>query len=186
MQGEATTKQAPKDAATAADRRLFENICGDFGLSIARDGTWFYRGSPIGRIALVKLFASVLRRDAQGKYWLVTPVEKGTIEVADVPFVAVEADITGSGRGQTVTFRTNLDDIVTLGPEHPLRVDENAVSGEPRPYVLVRDNLEARLARPVFYALVERGEVRPTPAGAEFGIWSAGHFFRLGPWDAPA
>jgi hypothetical protein len=183
MQGETTTTRTPTDSATAADRRLFENICGDFGLSIARDGTWFYRGSPIGRIALVKLFASVLRRDAEGKYWLVTPVEKGTIEVADVPFVAVETDITGSGREQIVTFRTNLDDIVTLGPEHPLRVVEHAVSGEPAPYVLIRDNLEARLARPVFYALVERGVPAQTPQGPAFGIWSDGRFFRLGPWD---
>src|SRR5262245_47056551 len=97
---------AREQTASAADRRVFDDICGDFGLFIRRDGTWFYRGSPIGRKPLVKLFASVLRRDDDGGYWLVTPAEKGRIEVEDVPFVAVEASITGAGHEQIVTFRT--------------------------------------------------------------------------------
>ncbi len=172
--------------ASPADRRMFEDICGDFGLSIARDGTWFYRGSPIGRKPLVKLFASVLQRDDAGEYWLVTPAEKGRIVVEDVPFVAVEASIVGAGREQTVTLRTNLDEIVTVGREHPLRVAEDPMSGAPAPYVLVRGRLEARLARPVFYDLVEHGEEATEGGRAVLGIWSGGEFFRLGALDAAA
>jgi hypothetical protein len=159
---------------------MFADVCGDLGLSIRRDGTWFYRGSPIGRKPLVKLFASVLRRDEAGGYWLVTPAEKGRIEVEDVPFVAVEATIVGAGREQIVTLRTNLDEIVTVGRQHPLRVDEDPATGAPAPYVLVRDRLEARLARPVFYEMVERGEERTINGARVLGIWSAGEFFRLG------
>ncbi len=150
-------------------------ICGDFDLRIARDGTWFYRGSPIGRIALVKLFASVLRRDVDGSYWLVTPVEKGRVTVDDVPFVAVDFDSEGAGPGQRLTFRTNLDETVEAGPERPIRVVESEV-GEPAPYVLVRPGLEARIARAAFYRLVERGEIRD----GQLGVWSGGMFFALG------
>lgn len=162
---------------------MFDDICGDFGLSIRRDGTWFYRGSPIGRKPLVKLFASVLRRDDEGGYWLVTPAEKGRIVVEDVPFVAVEASIIGAGREQTVTLRTNLDEIVTVSREHPLRVETDPMSGAPAPYVLVRDRLEARLARPVFYDLVEHGEEHSGGGTRILGIWSGGEFFRLGALD---
>src|SRR5487761_1763401 len=102
--------------------------CGDLGIRIARDGAWHHHGSPIGRLALVKLFASVLRRDADGSYWLVTPAERGRIEVEDAPFLAVELTVAGEGCGQQLIFRTNLDDIVTAGPDHPLRV-ETAASG---------------------------------------------------------
>jgi len=171
---------------SAADRRMFDDICGDFGLSIRRDGTWFYRGSPIGRKPLVKLFASVLRRDDEGHYWLITPAEKGRIEVEDVPFVAVEATLTGVGREQRVTLRTNLDEIVTIDRDHPLRVADDPVTGAPAPYVLVRDRLEARLARPVFYELVEHGEERADGNARVLGIWSAGEFFRLGALDGDA
>jgi hypothetical protein len=170
--------------ASAADRRMFDGICGDFGLSIRRDGTWFYRGSPIGRKPLVKLFASVLRRDDQGQYWLVTPAEKGRIEVEDVPFIAVEADYTGSGHEQNVTLRTNLDEIVIVGREHPLRVTEDPATGAPRPYVHVRDGLDARIARAVFYDLVEHGEENEQDGALVLGIWSGGTFFRLGALDA--
>ncbi len=166
--------------AHAGDRRVFENLCGDFGLRIGRDGTWYYRGSPIGRKPLVKLFASVLRRDDEGGYWLITPAEKGRIEVEDVPFIGVEATISGAGREQTVTLRTNLDEIVTIGPAHPLRVVEDA-SGAPAPYVDVRAGLEARLTRAVFYDLVEHAEERDGAAGREWGLWSGGRYFRLGP-----
>ena len=106
--------------------------------------------------ALVKLFASVLRREPDGCYWLVTPVERGRIEVEDVPFLAVALTVAGEGREQQLIFRTNLDDIVTAGPDNPLRV-ETAANGEPAPYILVCDGLEARIARPVFYDLVELG-----------------------------
>ena len=148
-------------------------------MRIARDGTWFYRGSPISRQPLVKLFASVLRREPDGSYWLVTPAERGRIEVEDVPFLAVALTAEGEGHAQRLIFRTNLDEFVTAGPDHPLRV-ETAASGGPVPYILVRDGLEARLARPVFYELVELGTEERLDAVAEFGVWSEGMFFRLG------
>jgi uncharacterized protein len=152
---------------------------GDLEIRIARDGTWFYRGSPIGRPALVKLFASVLRREPDGGYRLVTPAERGRIEVEDVPFLAVALTVAGDGREQQLIFRTNLDDIVTAGPDHPLRV-ETAASGEPAPYILIRDRLEARIARPVFYDLVELGREERVGDTAQFGVWSGGSFFPLG------
>jgi len=152
---------------------------GDLDMRIARDGTWFYRGSPIGRPALVKLFASVLRRESDGRYWLVTPVERGRIEVEDVPFLAVALSVEGRGREQRLIFRTNLDDIVTAGPDNPLRV-ETAASGEPAPYILIRDQLEAKIARPVFYDLVELATEEPFEQTNQFGVWSRGRFYRLG------
>jgi uncharacterized protein len=152
---------------------------GDLGMRIARDGTWYYRGSPIGRLPLVKLFASVLHREPDGSYCLVTPAERGRIEVEDAPFLAVELTVSGAGGVQKLIFRTNLDDIVTAGPDNPLRV-ENAANGEPAPYILVRSGLEARLARPVFYELVELGREEQIAGVAQFGVWSRGAFFYLG------
>ena len=148
-------------------------------MRIARDGTWFYRGSPIARLPLVKLFASVLRREADGRYWLVTPAERGKIEVEDVPFLAVALTVEGEGREQRLILRTNLDDIVTAGPDNPLRVETTA-NGEPAPYILVRGDLEARIARPVFYELVELGRQERVENVTQFGVWSRGMFFRLG------
>jgi uncharacterized protein len=153
--------------------------CGDLEMRIARDGTWFYRGSPIGRLPLVKLFASVLRREADGRYWLVTPAERGHIEVEDVPFLVVALTVEGKGRDQQLIFRTNLDEFVTAGPDNPLRV-ETAASGEPAPYILVRGGLEGRLVRPVFYDLVELGIEERIGGATQFGVWSGGAFFRLG------
>ena len=153
--------------------------CGDLDMRIARDGTWFYRGSPILRPALVKLFASVLRREADGGYWLVTPAERGRIEVEDVPFVAVALSAAGQGPDQQITLRTNLDEIVTAGRDHPLRV-ETAADGAPAPYILVRDGIEARLLRPVFYDLVELGRDEEIAGIRQYGVWSGGVFFRLG------
>jgi hypothetical protein len=152
---------------------------GDLEMRIARDGTWFYRGSPIGRQPLVKLFGSVLHREPDGSYWLVTPAERGRIEVEDVPFLAVALTAEGEGRAQRLIFRTNLDEFVTAGPDNPLRV-ETAASGGPVPYILVRDGLEARLARPVFYDLVDLGTEERFEDAAAFGVWSEGMFFRLG------
>jgi uncharacterized protein len=152
---------------------------GDLEIRIARDGTWSYRGSPIGRQPLVKLFGSVLRREPDGSYWLVTPAERGHIEVEDVPFLAVALTAEGEGRAQRLIFRTNLDEFVTAGPHNPLRVD-TAASGGPVPYILVRDGLEARLARPVFYDLVDLGTEERVEDAAAFGVWSEGMFFRLG------
>ncbi len=165
---------------TPQDRQMFENICGDFGIKIGFDGTWYYQGSPIGRLPLVKLFSTVLRKDAEGQYWLITPVEKGLIEVEDVPFVGVELTVEGEGRDRKLTLRTNLDDIVVVGPEHPLRVEQDADSGEPRPYVRIRDNLDARLNRPVFYQLVDLGETRQVEGETVLGVWSGGEFYRIG------
>lgn len=153
--------------------------CGEFDIRIARDGTWFYHGTPITRKPLVKLFASALHRDEQGEYWLQTPVEKGRIRVEEAPFVAVELAVTGEGRGQILAFRTNLDDWVTAGTEHKIRVTPESGREGPRPYIYVRAGLEALIARPVFYQLVELGESMAEPVAA-YGVWSGGLFFALG------
>lgn len=160
-----------------------ERTCGDFELRIDRDGGWHYRGSPITRLPLVKLFASVLRRAPDGSYWLVTPVEQGRVEVEDVPFVAVELEAEGSGRDQRLRLRTNLDEWVTLDAGHPLRLVP-APGGAEVPYVTVRDGLDARVARPVFYHLAELAEPAPDADNGVLGVWSAGRFFPLGSVDA--
>ena len=160
-------------------------FCGDLDMRIARDGTWFYHGSPIGRKPLVTLFASVLRRETDGSYWLVTPVERGRIAVDDAPFLAVELTAHGAGGDQILVLRTNLDEMVELGPERPLRVAEDARTGEPSPYVLVRPGregrpgLEALIARPVFYQLVELATADADDP-TRLGVWSKGAFFALG------
>jgi len=151
----------------------------ELDMRIARDGTWYYRGTPINRPPLVKLFASVLRREPDGSYWLVTPVERGRVTVEDAPFVAVELDVQGAGRDQRLIFRSNLDEIVAAGRDHPLRV-ETAADGTPSPYVLVRPGLEALLLRPVFYELVELGVEDEIAGETKFGVWSDGEFFELG------
>ena len=151
----------------------------ELDMRIARDGTWYYRGTPINRPPLVKLFASVLRREPDGSYWLVTPAERGRVTVEDAPFVAVELDVQGAGRDQRLIFRSNLDEIVAAGRDHPLRV-ETAADGTPSPYVLVRPGLEALLLRPVFYELVELGVADETAGETKFGVWSDGEFFELG------
>ena len=155
-----------------------------FGLRIARDGSWWHEGRPIGRLALVKLFATVLRRAPDGSHWLVTPVERGRIEVEDVAFVAVELAVEGAGAGarQRLRLRSNLDEWVTVGADRPLRVRRSvAPAGEAAlvPYVEVRAGLEARLARPVYYELVELGEERSLDGRTRFGVWSGGVFFPL-------
>ena len=157
-----------------------DETCGDFDMRIARDGTWYYRGSPIGRKPLVRLFSTVLRRDEAGGYWLVTPVERGRILVDDAPFVAVAMEVAGEGAGRQLTFTTNLDHVVAAGPDHPIRVAIDPDTGEPSPYVLVRDGLEALIARPVFYDLVELAEERGPAGTGELGVWSGGRFFTLG------
>jgi hypothetical protein len=160
---------------------------GDFNIRIGRDGTWFYRGSPINRRPLVKLFASVLRRGDDGTYLLVTPVERGTILVEDAPFVAVDMDAgtekVSDGETRTVlTFRTNLDEMMVAGPDHPIRVEIDPHNGEPCPYIRVRDGLDALIARSVFYRMVEMAEERVTADGTEveLGVTSQGMFFSLG------
>ena len=146
-----------------------------YAIRILADGTWTYHGSPIGRPALVKLFAGVLRRDEAGDYWLITPAERGRIVVDDAPFVAVEMSAVGDGRQAVLSFRTNLDDEVTAGPEHPIRVAFDGENGQPRPYILVRDGMEALIARSVYYALADRA----VDHEGTMGGWSAGCFFAL-------
>jgi hypothetical protein len=161
-------------------------LCGDVDIRIARDGTWFYHGSPIGRKRLVKLFASVLRREASGDFWLVTPAEKCRIQVDDAPFTAVEMSVEGTGRNQRLTFRTNVDENVIAGPGHPLRVAMDPATGEPSPYIYVRDGLEALIVRAVFYDLADLGVDEPQPDGTtSFGVWSGGEFFPLGDTGEP-
>jgi hypothetical protein len=169
-------------AVTTGDRvgsSARQQFCGDIDIRIGRDGTWFYHGSPIGRKPLVKLFASVLRRETDGDYWLVTPAERGRIKVDDAPFTAVEVNAVGTGPSQTLNFRTNLDEEVTADALHPIRVAYDPGGQEPHPYILVRDGLEARILRPVFYELVELAEVRQS-GDEEYGVWSRGRFFPLG------
>lgn len=149
-------------------------------MRIDRNGQWYYQGSPIGRLSLVKLFATVLRRDENGHHWLTTPVENGRIEVEDAAFIAVELLTEGAGRSQTLRFRTNVDDIVPVDADHPLRVSHDSATGEPRPYIYVGKGLEARIARSVFYHLIEQGKTAPGD-DSNFGVWSGGHFFALGP-----
>jgi hypothetical protein len=150
--------------------------CGDIGLRIRSDGVWLYRDSPIGRPALVKLFASVLRKDADGRHYLVTPVEKIDVSVDDAPLLAVEMEVRGSGRAQILTFRTNVDDIVEAGPEHPLRFAIEPESGGLKPYLLVRGRLEALVTRALSYDLVE---IAVTEEGGRPGLWSGGMFFPI-------
>lgn len=150
--------------------------CGDIGLKIARDGTWYYQDSAIGRRPLVKLFASVLRREKDGRYYLVTPAEKALVHVEDAPFLAVAMEAKGSGKRQRLTFRTNLDEVVEAGLEHPLSF-RTEKSGSFTPFVLVRAGLQARLTRPVYYELVAAAATETKGGKNEMGVWSSGTFF---------
>lgn len=153
-------------------------FCGDIDMRIAADGTWFYMKTPIGRPALVKLFASVLKREA-GKYFLVTPVEKVGIVVDDAPFLAVEM----RAEGGALNFRTNVDDWVECGAEHALRFDPEPGTGGLKPYLHVRRDLWAKLTRPLFYDLVARGEEREIDGRRMFGVASKDSFFAMAPAD---
>ena len=172
----AAREAARESAGNAGRPLLFE---GDIDMRITRDGRWHYKGSPIERPALVKLFASVLKCDDSGGYWLVTPVERARIQVEDAPFLAVELRIEGKGEAQRLTFRSNLDEEATAGPTRPLRVSEDPDSGEPRPYLLFRDGLEALITRPVFYELAALA-VPDARNPDRLGVWSDGVFFDLG------
>lgn len=157
-------------------------FCGDLDMRIARDGTWFYLGTPIGRPELVRLFSTILRKD-DDKYFLVTPVEKVGITVDDAPFVAVDFTVTGTGTEQTLHFVTNLGDEMTAGAEAPIRVVRDPDTGEPSPYVLVRSNLEALIDRKSFYRLVDIGAHEDHEGSSWFGLWSSGQFFPVIPSD---
>ena len=156
-------------------------FCGDLDMEIKADGTWFYLGTPIGRMPLVQLFSTVLRKDEDGKTYLVTPVEKVGIRVVDAPFVAVEMNVSGEGDERVITFRTNVGDVVEAGPDHPLRfVDEDDTDGL-KPYVHVRGRLEALVARPVMYEMVNHGEEIEVDGIAMFALRSKGMIFPIMP-----
>ena len=155
-------------------------FCGDLDMRIARDGTWFYLGTPIGRMPLVKLFSSIIRKDGDD-YFLVTPVEKVGITVEDAPFVAIDFDVTGTGKDQEITFTTLVDDVVIAGIEHPIRVVRDKDTGEPSPYVLIRSNLEALIDRKSFYRLVDIGAHAEHEGQSWFGVWSKDVFFPIIP-----
>ena len=154
--------------------------CGDLDMRIARDGTWFYLGTPIGRPELVRLFSTILRKDGD-RYVLVTPVEKVGIKVDDAPFVAVDFTARGLGEDQNLTFVTNLGDEAVAGSDHPIRVERDPETGEPSPYVLIRARLEALIDRKSFYRLVEFGAHHPHEGESWFGLWSGGVFFPVIP-----
>jgi hypothetical protein len=154
--------------------------CGDIDMRIAADGTWFYQGTPIGRPALVRLFASILKREAE-RYFLVTPVEKCGIVVDDAPFMAVELQVGEGSAGHELRFRTNVDDWVVCGPGHPLRFETEAATGGLKPYVHVRSDLWAKATRAVWYDLVDLGEAREVGGIAMFGVASAGEFYAMAP-----
>jgi hypothetical protein len=151
-------------------------FCGDLDMRIASNGTWFYQKTPIGRLGLLKLFASVIKREGD-KYFLVTPVEKVGITVDDAPFLAVELKVEENAPGSILNFRTNVDDWVAAGPEHALRFEPEPGTGGLKPYLHVRHNLWAKVTRALFYDLVERGEEREIGGKAMFGVASAGAFF---------
>lgn len=156
---------------------------GDMDLRIARDGTWYHEGAPFQREALVRLFASILRRDEDGHHYLVTPVEKWRIRVDDAPFLAVRLDAVGEGADRSLSFTTNVGDTVIAGPDHPLIVEYREPGGEPAPYIQVRGGLRALLSRAVFVDLVELGEERAGSSDRCYGVWSRGQFFQLGRLD---
>lgn len=158
--------------------RWSPDYCGDIDMLIAADGTWSYLGSPITRAALVRLFASILKVE-DGRYVLVTPVEKFGIRVDDAPFVAVEMHAEGEGRDAVLTFRTNVGDVIAAGADHGLRFVVEAETGGVKPYLHVRAGLEALLARPLLYELVEHGQVEVLDGEHWFGVWSGGVFFRV-------
>lgn len=158
-------------------------FCGDLDMRIATDGTWFYLKTPIGRPALVKLFASVLKRE-DGKYFLVTPAEKCGIQVDDAPFLAVEMKIEDGPKGRTLNFRTNVDDWVRCGHDHTLRFEPEPDTGGLKPYLHVRRDLWAKVSRPLFYDLVELGEERDVAGKRMFGVMSDGEFFAMAPADS--
>ena len=163
--------------------------CGSLPFIIKRDGTWLYRGTPINRREMVCLFSSVLKREADGTYWLETPAERGQIEVEDVPWTAIEMDWTGVGPGQVLSFRTNVDQVVTAGPTHPISIRHGCLDCAPVPYIRIRDteggmSIDARISRAVYYELVALAVPGEVCGKRVLGVWSEHRFFPLG--DLPA
>lgn len=154
--------------------------CGEMDMRIARDGTWFHEGTPIGRPGLVRLFSSILKREGD-RYFLVTPVEKVGIVVEDAPMVAVDFNVADRGPDQVLTFHTKTEDVAVAGPDHPIRVLRDPETGEPSPYILIRANLEALIDRKSFYRLIDLGTHEDRPDGRWFGLRSGGVFFPIIP-----
>ncbi|WP_236207122.1 DUF1285 domain-containing protein [Pseudomonas tohonis] len=171
--------QIPKEKGLPPVHLWNPDFCGDIDMRIARDGTWYYLGTPIGRKPMVRLFSTIIRRDGDD-YFLVTPVEKVGITVDDAPFVAVSVEVSGEGEAQVLRFVTNVEDEVEAGAEHPIRVETDPITQEPAPYVHVRTNLEALIHRNVFYQLVELAVVRELDGRNWLGLWSGGQFFPIG------
>ncbi|MBE0530607.1 MAG: DUF1285 domain-containing protein [Rhodospirillales bacterium] len=183
-----TPSELPDPASTSKTGLLpvpaeGRTLCGDLDIRIDRNAVWHYRGSPIPRKEMVCLFASALCRAADGGYWLVTPAEMGRVEVEDAPFLAVELFTAGAGREQVLSFRTNVDEIVTLDNDHPLDVITDPATAEPSPYVVVRNGIPARLTRSVYYEVVARGLEEKIDDDQFYGVWSAGSFFAIGRLD---
>lgn len=177
---EATAKPCPPPKGMSP--RPGQIVCGDIDMRIATDGTWYYQGSPIARQKLVNLFSTVVRRDEDGQYWLITPAEMARITVEDAPFLAVELASTNDNGVRMLKLRTNVDKWFIIDADHPIRVDVDAVSGEPRPYIkLAADGTEARITRNVFYELVEMSEQTDINGRQMLTIGSVGETFILGP-----
>ncbi|MDI9780107.1 DUF1285 domain-containing protein [Pseudomonas fluorescens] len=171
--------QVPKHKGLPPVHLWNPDFCGDIDMRIARDGTWYYLGTPIGRKPMVRLFSTIIRRDGDD-YFLITPVEKVGIRVDDAPFVAVTLEVLGSGEAQVLRFTSNVEDQAEAGPQHPLRVEIDPDTQEPSPYVLMRSNLEALIHRNVFYQLVDLAVPRVIDGEEWLGVWSHGVFYPIG------
>jgi hypothetical protein len=174
----ASAKAASKGRGLPPVHLWNPDYSGDLDMRIARDGTWYYLGTPINRPALVRLFSTILRRD-DDVYVLVTPVERWGITVEDAPFVAVDFDVEGTGEAQVLRFETNVGDHAEAGPDNPIRVEIDPETGEPSPYVLIRDRLEALIDRKSFYRLIDLAVTRDHEGAAWVGLWSGGQFFPI-------
>jgi len=171
--------QIPKSKGLPPVHLWNPDFCGDIDMRIARDGTWYYLGTPIGRKPMVRLFSTIMRRDGDD-YFLITPVEKVRIKVDDAPFVAVNLEVEGEGEQQVLRFTTNVDDVTEAGSGHALRVLIDPETEEPTPYINVRVNLEALIHRNVFYQLVELAVPQDIDGQRWLGVWSGGLFFPIG------
>jgi hypothetical protein len=173
--------RAPADEGAGAPADDPALLAGSGHMRIARDGTWYHEGRPIRRPKLVKLFETVLQRELDGGYWLVTPAERVPVAVDDAPYVAEEVEARGVGRGQVLSFRTNVDTWVEAGPDHPVFLARSPATGELCPYMEVRTGLSALIARSVFYRLADMAEPDPNDPdeGGPLGVWSHGMFFPL-------
>lgn len=187
---EAILEQLPSDGRDAGMQRRAPApvhlwnppVSGEIDIRIARDGTWYHEGGPITRLALAQLFSGILRLDPDGRYYLVTPVERWGIQVDDAPFVAVRMERSGEGSEQVLRMVTNLDDSVEVGADNPLRVEIDPATEEPSPYVLIRSNLEALINRSLFYELADLAVEQEVNGLNRLGVWSHGQFF---PIDGP-